>query len=360
MSIIKDDYKKIRDNYGEHLKALSGKNILVTGSTGMITSYLCGFLLSIAEEFNAKIYLQCRNQEKGRKIYEEYVERPCLQIVNFDISKRIPDINWDYIIHAASPADTKSFLEHPVDVISPNVIGTWNLLNYAKEHFVKKFVLLSSNSIYGEGGVNVSELSENDYGIVDPLGERSCYVESKKMAEQMCQAFLRQYEVPSSIVRICHTYGPTIDLKNDYRIISIVIKQILADEDITIYRDPYSFVQYTYLADITAAILLVLLEGNVGEAYNAGGDEVVFMDDVIAWMVNSDDRIKAKLIEKEIDDKYRFSKGKGINFLKINNDKLKKLGWKQMFSNEEGFKRTVASYLAGKSNYDIGDVVFEK
>lgn len=258
----------------------------------------------------------------------------------------MPDITPDYVIHAASPASTKFFVEKPVDVISPNIIGSWHLLNWVKEIEIKKFLLFSSGSIYGEGGTEKTVLTESDYGIVDPLNDRSSYVESKRACEQMCKAFWKQYGVPTSIIRIRHTFGPTFDIEHDTRIVPKSLKKIINGEDIEIYRDPSSVIQYTYIADMIAAILLVMLKGENGKAYNAAGDEVVKMDDVIEWMIRSDKRITSKLIEKDIDQNYSFSKGKGINYVKLSNERLKGLGWKQLFRVKDGFERTVKSYFS--------------
>ena len=346
MNIIQNDFETINNHYPEIMESLKDKTVLITGSTGMITSYLGLFLLSNAEKYNISLILQCRNIEKAKKIYHEYLKNDYVCITDFDFeSGHMPEICPDYIIHAASAASTKFFIETPVDVMSPNIVGTWNLLNYVKENQVKKFLFFSSNSIYGEGGVEKDVLTENDYGIVDPLNERSSYVESKRASEQMCHAFYKQYEVPASIIRICHTYGPTFDIEHDARIIPRTIKKILNGEDVVIYKDPHSVIQYTYIADMIAAILLVLIKGENGEAYNSGGDEIVKMDDVIEWMLKADNSIKSKLIEKEIDSNYNFAQGKGINFVKLSNEKIKEIGWKQLFTNEEGFKRTVKKYL---------------
>ena len=345
-TILFDDFSIIKQYYFDTVSDLKGKTILVTGSTGMITSYLCLFLLSIAEQYNMRLILQCRNKSKAESIFSDYLDKHNITTVtNFNFEKELPPIKPDYIIHAASAASTKHFVERPVDVMGPNIVGTWNLLNYSKENHVEKFLFFSSNSIYGEGGIDKNELTEDDYGIVDPLNERSCYIESKRASEQMCRAFWKQYNVPTSIIRICHTYGPTFDVENDTRIIPRTIKKILNGEDVVIYKDPHSAIQYTYIADMVAAILIVLTRGAMGEAYNSGGDEIVKMDDVIEWMINADPKIKSKLIEKEIDESYSFAPGKGVNFIKLSNNKLKRLGWEQLFSNQEGINRMMASYL---------------
>ena len=345
-SIKINDFKLLIKSYHDVLKTLNGRTILITGSTGMITTYLSEFLSYISDEYDLKIILQCRNMAKAKRIYGEYLNNSNINILDFNFeADEIPDIKPDYIIQAASPASTKAFIETPVDVISPNVIGTFNLLRFAKKINVKSFLFLSSNSIYGEGGIEKTVLEEVDYGIVDPLNDRSSYIESKRIAEQMCRAFYKQYGVNTSIIRICHTYGPTFDIKNDTRIIPRVIRQTLNNEDVVIYKDPYSQIQYTYIADMVAAILLVLLKGNPGEAYNAGGDEIVKMNDVVKWLYESNNKTSSKLIEKEIDKNYAFSKGKGVNFIKLSNSKLKKLGWKQLIDNKKGFTRTVEFYL---------------
>lgn len=345
-NIIQEDLKKLESQYSEVLSGLDGKTIYMTGACGMITTYLSFFLLTFAEKYHLNLFLQCRNIEKANQIYSNYLGKDYLNIVDDDFERgHMSAIRPDYIIHAASAASTKFFIETPVDVMSPNIVGTWNLLNWAKDINVEKFLFFSSNSIYGEGGVNKEVLKESDYGIVDPLNERSSYIESKRMSEQMCRAFWKQYGVPVSMIRICHTYGPTFDIEKDTRIIPRTIRKILNGEDMEIFKDPDSVIQYTYIADMVAAILIVLVRGALGEAYNSGGDEIVKMDDVISWMINADESIKSKLIEKEIDNSYNFAKGKGINFVKLSNEKIKKLGWNPTVTNKEGFTRTVRSYL---------------
>ncbi len=347
--ILSEEFEKLLSTYGGRLEKLRGCQVLITGANGMITTYLSWFLAYIAGRYDLRLYLQCRNTARAERAFRQHLDKAYLHLVRFDFENNdIPDIHFDYILHAASPASTRAFVESPVDVISPNVIGTWHLLQHARKNGVRKFLLFSSNSIYGEGGTDKTVLTEEDYGIVDPLGERSSYIESKKLSEQMGAAFWRQYKVPVSIIRICHTYGPTFDLQRDTRIIPRVIRQILEGTDIDYYRDPDSVIQYTYIADMAAAILLVLLEGKSGEAYNAGGDEIVKMDDVLAWMAGADPGIRSALIGKEPDEGYRFGKGKGINFIRLSNQKLKGLGWGQIYSNREGFSRMVRYYLEEK------------
>ena len=96
--------------------------------------------------------------------------------------------------------------------------------------------------------------------------------------------------------------------------------------------------------------MLVLLDGEPGGAYNACGDDIVKIDDVIDWMVNADSSIRSKLIEKEIDENYKFGKGSGTLFPKFSNHKITELGWHQLYTPKEGFARMVRSYLDDSKN----------
>ena len=161
--IIQEDFKKLEDQYSEVLSELGGKTIYITGACGMITTYLSFFLLTLAENYHLNLFLQCRNVEKAKKIFSEFLGKDYLNLVNDNFEKgHMSAIRPENIIHAASAASTKFFIETPVDVMSPNIIGTWNLLNWAKDINVEKFLFFSSNSIYGEGGVNKDILEEND------------------------------------------------------------------------------------------------------------------------------------------------------------------------------------------------------
>lgn len=356
--IITEDFEKILSAYEARFEKLKNSTVLVTGATGMISTYLSEFLIYISDSYNLQLYLQCRNTEKAKRLFKEYLDKENIHLTNFDFENNdIPDIRFDYILHAASPASTSAFEKIPVDVISPNVIGTWYLMQHARRKGISKFLIFSSGSVYGQSEKEKASIGEEDYGVIDPLWYRSCYVESKRLSEQMGMAFWKQYNVPSSFVRICHTYGPTFDLEKDLRIIPRVVKQILNEEDITIYKDPNSVAQYTYVADIITAVLLVLLDGKPGGAYNACGDDIVKIDDVIDWMVNADSSIRSQLIEKEIDENYKFGKGSGTLFPKFSNHKITELGWRQLYTPKEGFARMVRSYLDDGKNSAGGGIL---
>ncbi len=348
---ISEDTELLIKSYPELFDSLKNKTVLVTGATGLLTTYLCKCLANCSGQYNIHIYLQCRSREKAEMIYKDYLDDPHLEILTFDlISGNFPDIKFDYMIHAASMASTKYFVETPVDVILPNVVGTYRLLEHTRNKGAEKFLFFSSNSIYGEGGTEKEILSESDYGIVDPLNDRSSYIEAKRLAEQMCRAYYKQYGVNTGIIRITHTYGPTFDIEHDMRILPRVIKSLLSDKEMVMYKDPSASAQYTYIADMIAAVLFILVKGEPGEVYNAGADELVKIDDAVSWMIEASEKTNSSVKQIDIDENYNFSKGKGVNDKKTSNEKLKTLGWRQLYTPKDGFARMVKSYIEDKEN----------
>ena len=177
---------------------LEDKTVLVTGAYGMLASYVVFFLLYLKRyhNVNVKIILLVKSQEKCFNRYLKFTPITDFDVVESDLLSAINvDCNIDYIIHAASLASPQYYNVCPIEVLEPNVIGTYNLLKLAEEKKCKGFLLFSTGDIYGE----VKELkiiTESDYGVMDTLDIHNCYSESKRMAETICNSFFVQKKIP--------------------------------------------------------------------------------------------------------------------------------------------------------------------
>jgi nucleoside-diphosphate-sugar epimerase len=187
----------------------NNKTFLVTGSSGMLASYIVYVLIYLnenIENFKCNIILVARSTDKLREKYGNYLEKDYIKIYisNLDTEIEIED-SINYIIHAASIAQTQFFSQKPIDVINPNTIGTKYLLDLAAKKKIESFLYFSTCSIYGKI-LNNNHIDENTYGILDPLDINSCYSESKRLGETMCKAYFLQKDVKTKIARISHTY----------------------------------------------------------------------------------------------------------------------------------------------------------
>ncbi len=342
--IIDSDLKYITD---ENLAwdVFTNKTVLVSGASGFLPAYMVETLLYLNEtrDYKIRVIGLVRNIEKARARFAHYNCDENLQLISQDVCDNIcinDDI--DYIVHAASHATPKYFKEDPVGTLSPNVLGTANLLKLAVAKKVKGFLYFSTSGVHGYVDQSSYPVKENCYGSLDPTDLASCYLESKRMGENMCIAWMHQYGVPVKIIRPATTYGPCIKL-DDGRSFADFISNIVNKQDITLFSDGKALRNFCYLADATLGFFTVMLKGELGEAYNVATDHEISIVDLARVLVRDVfPELKLKVVMKT--DESRQYLRVNYNRTAVDVSKLKALGWKLKYSVEEGFKRTVESY----------------
>jgi len=291
-----------------------------------------------------KILAQGRSREKFLARFGAYAGNPALRFVEGDVSQGVPcDEKLDYIIHGASLASSQHYGARPVDVILPNTLGTYYTLELARKFSAKAYVFLSSGEIYGK--VDRDLVDESYCGPLDPADVRSCYGESKRLGETLCVAYCRQYGTPARIVRLAHTYGPTMDLENDRRVFSEFVSDVVHDRNIALKSDGGASRTFCYLSDAMLGLFLVLTKGADGEAYNlcnAKGDiKIGDLAELLARMF-PEKRLHVVRGERK-DSGYLASPVRAAPVL--DSTKLTALGMEYRVSVEEGFRRTIEHNL---------------
>lgn len=324
---------------------LRGKSILITGATGMLASYVVYFLLWLNErhDYKIKIIALVRNQEKCRMRFGKYMDKEYFSVREDDICTPLQiDGSIDYIIHAASLASPQYYGRCPVEVAAPNVLGTYHLLQLAREKQSQGVLFFSSGDIYGEMPADIGAFIEDEKGKMDPLAPHSCYGESKRMGENFCVSFAREYGVPARIVRIGHTYAPTMDVENDPRVFASFMKCLIANEDIVMLSDGRAMRPFCYVADAVAAFFLVLLKGKNGEAYNVCNDQqLLSILELAEILVSLMPEKNLKVVRKHRSEN-DFYMENVINKANCpSSEKLRSLGWEIQFGVRSGFLRVL-------------------
>ena len=342
--ILMEDMENIF-NRGYEWNRFDGKRFLISGAYGMLASYIIYFLmyLNIEKNISVQVIAQGKNKKKAEKRFSRYWGHPDFQFINADILDRnesLPHI--DYIIHAASWANPRYYSTNPVEVIEPNTLGTYHLLKIALQHRSEGFLFFSSGDIYGQVCGN-NDIMEETLGCMDPLDLHSCYGESKRLGETLCSAFYKEYGVRTVIARVGHTYGPTMDVENDPRVFAGFMKNALEDDDIVLYSDGSAQRPFCYIADATAAFMLLLLNGNGGEAYNVTNTSQFLSIKELAEIIASlpDKKLKVTFAGRDTADTYLNNSLNRAN--KPVEYKLMKLGWEHQFGAEQGFERVYRS-----------------
>lgn len=239
--------------------------VLVTGGAGFLGSHLCERLLREGHEV-----ICLDNYFSGRRANVIHLrDYQNFELIRHDVVEPIL-LEVDRIYNLACPASPVHYQYNPVKTIKTSVMGTINMLGLAKR--VRARILLTSTSeVYGDPEVHPQ--TEEYWGHVNPIGERSCYDEGKRVAECLMMNYHRQNKVDVRIVRIFNTYGPRMAI-NDGRVVSNFCVAALRGEPLELYGDGKQTRAFAYVDDIIEAIVRMMeTEGIVGPANIGNPDE---------------------------------------------------------------------------------------
>lgn len=259
--LYQEDLKNILSING--IDTLKGKRILITGATGLIGLQMIDALMLLGE---VTVYAVGRSREKAKSRLGEYYDNPNFVFIEQDILNPFPlNLFVDYIIPCASNTHPLAYSRYPIETILINVKRAEHALELASR--CKAEVLYpSSVEVYGNAR-SEDILNENYTGNLNLTSHRSCYPESKRVSEALCQSYLEEKGVVVKIVRLSRIFGPTM-IESDSKASSQFIKKALAGDDIVLKSKGDQFFSYTYVADAVAAMLYVMIHGDNGNAYN--------------------------------------------------------------------------------------------
>ena len=218
----------------------------------------------------------------------------------------------DFVIHAASQASPKFYSTDPVGTFAANIIGTWRMLETARDARSEGFLFFSSGEVYGHLEDPLVPVSETSFGYLDPVNVRSCYAEGKRGGETLCACWHSQFGIPAKIIRLSHTYGPRMDL-SDGRVFADFVADVVAGRNIVMKSDGSARRPFCYLADAIEGIFTVLLHGNGGEAYNVGSDSEISILELAELLCRLFPERKCRVVrqERNPDDPYLVSPALG-------------------------------------------------
>ena len=178
----------------------------------------------------------------------------------------------DLIIHLASPASPTDFDRIPLEIIRANVLGTWRLLEIARETGAM-LLYASSSEAYGQAEVHPQP--EGYFGNVDPTGPRACYDESKRLGETLVATYVRSFAVCARIIRIFNTYGPRMR-PDDGRVVPEFIISALRGQPLQLHSGRLQTRSFCFVDDLVRGILQVAFDpDNAGEVFNLGNPDEI-------------------------------------------------------------------------------------
>lgn len=299
---------------------------LVTGATGYIGSSLIRYLLRTKPD--VRITAIVRDLSRAGETLPTQIK-----LFQADLTKSdsLDDLNikFDAIIHCACMTKSNEMIHHPVEVTKSIIDSTQTILEFARKREVKSVVYLSSMEVYGQidcsNGHRVQE-EEASTGRVELLNMRSCYPLAKRMAENICYCYFREYGVPVKVARLAQTFGKGA-LPGESRVFAQFARSVLEGRNIVLHTCGSSVGNYCDIEDAIRGILIILEKGREGEAYNVVNESNTMTIREMAEMVCR------KLAAGQISVVYDIPEENVYGYaaetkLRLSGKKLENLGWR--------------------------------
>ncbi len=239
--------------------------IVVTGGAGFIGSHLSEFLL----DHECQVLVLDNFLTGSVDNVAHIKDRPGFELIRHNVTEYIRvDGPVDWVLHFASPASPRDYLEFPIQTLKVGSLGTHNALGLAMAKSAG-FLLASTSEVYGDPLVHPQR--EDYWGNVNPVGPRGVYDEAKRFAEAITMAYHRYHGVNTRIVRIFNTFGPRMRAE-DGRAIPAFMTQALRNTPLTVFGDGSQTRSFQYITDLIDG-LWRLMQTPIHDPVNIGNPQ---------------------------------------------------------------------------------------
>lgn len=332
------------------------KRVLVTGGAGFIAHHLIETLIEKTDweivsldrlDFSGNLnrladVMQQFTPEQRKRV--EVVYHDLRSELNPQIVGLLGDVN--IVLHLAAGSHVDRSIQYPMEFIMDNVVGTGNILNYARGlRNLERFVYFSTDEVFGPAPEGVF------YGERDRYNSTNPYSASKAAGEEICVAFENTYKMPIYITHTMNVFG---ERQHPEKFIPICISKIRAGDTVLIHSDPTKTIagsrHYIHAKDVADGLLHILnlqgpFEKDYGGAkcpkFNLVGKEEV--DNLtLARMIA---KVQGKELKYQLNDFHSARPGHDLRY-SLDGSYMKSLGWEPKIGLSERIEQVVNWSLA--------------
>jgi len=333
------------------------KSILITGGAGFIGSHVIRLFVNNYPEY-AIFNLDKLTYAGNLQNITDIESAPNYTFLKGDITDEaylnniFAQHNFDSVIHLAAESHVDRSITNPLEFVMTNVVGTVNLLNAAKNHWLKNggfenklFYHVSTDEVYGSLHDEGFFLETTSY---DP---QSPYSASKASSDHFVRAYHNTYKIPVVVSNCSNNYGPN---QFPEKLIPLFLNNIRNNKPLPVYGKGENIRDWLYVVDHARAIDDVFHKGKNGETYNIGGfNEWKNIDLIKVVCKVMDQKLGRPVGESEklityVTDRAGHDMRYAIDATKIK----KELGWEPSLQFEEGISKTIDWYLSNQEWLD--------
>jgi dTDP-glucose 4,6-dehydratase len=269
---------------------------------------------------------------KRIKIFTHDFENP----INENLAREMGQI--DYIVHMAAETHVDNSIKLAEPFVRTNVLGTMNMLEYARTYKPSMFLYFSTDEVFGPAPKGIY------YGEWDRYNSANPYSASKAGGEELCLAYANSYKIPMVITHTMNVYG---ERQHKEKFIPLVIRKSLLGEKVTIHADK-SLTQagsrfYIHARNVANAIDFVLDHVDHTDKFNIVGEKEVDNLALAKFIAE----IVGKKLKYEMVDFHSSRPGHDLRYA-LSGEKLKGFGWEPPITFEDSLAKTIQWYLANK------------
>jgi dTDP-glucose 4,6-dehydratase len=304
--------------------------VVITGGAGFLGSHLCDFLLNLGHEVICLDNLLTGTVDNISHLLGN--ER--FRFYKHDVTEYIYiGRPVDAVMHFASPASPRDYLEHPIQTLKVGALGTHKTIGLAK-HEKARFLMASTSETYGDPLVNPQP--ESYWGNVNPIGLRGVYDEAKRFAEALIMAYHRYHGVDTRIARIFNTYGPRMR-PHDGRVVSNFVVQALKGESLTVYGKGDQTRSFCYVQDEISGLVKLLLAPDTEDVHlpvNIGNPQELTVLEIAEKVIQLTGSKSKIVFEPLPEDDPKVRRPDITRAMQL-------LGWSPKIALEDGLTRTI-------------------
>jgi UDP-glucuronate decarboxylase len=309
-------------------------NCAILGANGMLSSYLLNFISAVNSSYgeSSQIFGFARSGSNFTKKLETRSNIKMLHLSELESIRELQDV---HIIHAASPSSLSDLNQNKQALIESNINLTTNIHSHL-EKTGGRLTFFSSGEVYGHNPKIPTK--ETDYSPFDHLSVEGYYAETKKFTEMLNQIWSDRTNLPVSILRIFHTFGPGIR-RNDTRIFSSAIFGLLDSNKISLTSNGLTTRTFLYSGDLASAISITSKVGGF-QVFNVGGNEEIKIIDfakLISGFGQNCEVVCSDLTSDTILSNNKIKRGHA------DTHKLRTLGWKPNMKISDAISSTIRS-----------------